>query len=195
MKQIAFKFIIPAVLSMVFQPLFGQIVGQSTDTNYYNTTVVYVKANTRGTDVLTSMESDFGLGDMIRIEVAPPPPQPVAVPTIAKTVATPAPRPKPVVTPKQQINPPPPPNVDTGLAKQKQRRAPVTKPAPAAPKLIAAATPAPQQQRTVVARPAKTAKAAKKSVNRSKKHQSRPPVKMNIFRKKHGKQRYSCPKF
>ncbi len=198
MKQIAFRFIIPAVFSMVFQPLFGQIVGQSTDTNYYNTTVVYVKENTRGTDVLASMEGNFGMGDMVRIEVAPPPPpRPVAVPISARPVANPAPtaRPKTATAPAQPQAAAPKSTVDTGLAKQQQRRTPVVQPAPTPTKLSIKATPAPQQQRTVVAKTGKTAKAAKKSVKKSKKHQSRPPVKMSIFRKKHGKQRYSCPKF
>jgi hypothetical protein len=201
MKQVTFKFIIPAVFSMVFQPLFGQIVGQATDSNYYNTTVVYVKENTKGVDVLNRVENDFGLGDMVRIEVAPPKPTVAPVPAANAVVAKPVSiTTVPVARPARVVATAPSqvaqtrPSVDSGLAKQQQRRVPEVNAAPVAKPVVEPAQSQVQQRKAAVVKTT-AGKTAKKSVKRSKKHHARPALKDTLFRKKHGKQRYGCPKF
>jgi hypothetical protein len=48
-----------------------------TDRKYGNTTEVYKKGDATDNAVLGEIEKDYGLGDVVRITVAPPPPPPV----------------------------------------------------------------------------------------------------------------------
>jgi hypothetical protein len=53
------------------------IKNTKTDKKYANTTEVYKKDGATDTDVLGEISTDYGLGDVVRISVAPPPPPPV----------------------------------------------------------------------------------------------------------------------
>lgn len=174
MKSNIFQYLIPVAVLVFSQPLSGQIVQKTTDTNYYNTTVVYVKENTSGIDVLNAVESDFGMGDMVRIEVAP------------ETAPAPKPAPKLVVANQAYLA------VQTNqLAVQKTALKSV-----AAPEKAKEVKPTPMPDTKPVVRnaPKKVNEGQKKAVKR-KKCKSRPPYMASVKRKKHGKQRYSCPKF
>ena len=155
---------------MVFQPLFGQIVGQSTDSNYFNTTVVYVQDNTKGADALSQVDSDFGLGDMVRIEVAPPPP----VNQVVRVKTT---------IPNALINNPP---IQTMIQPK-----PVANAVKAAP-TVQKVEPSPSTSKISIPEPRKKinvgAKTTKKVVKRQK-CKYRPPFMATVKRKKHGKQR------
>lgn len=176
------KLSIPLIAVMLFTTAAtqAQIVGKSTDTNFYNTTIIYKKGNLNDTDILQKVENDYGMGDVIRIADAPPKPkaEPITqapqrttfVNTAAKkvdpiTVKTmPAAKPanvvinKPVITPaKEEI-------------KQVKPAAPVVK---------------------KVSTTSKSARVLKSKKSGSTKVRFKAPRQS----KKHGKQRYSCPKF
>jgi hypothetical protein len=197
MKQIT-KLIFPIAFLFTFQSAIGQIVGQKTDSNYYNTTVVMVKENTTGATVLTAMNDEFGMGDVLRIEVAKPQPK-----LVVNNIAMPA-----AVTPKQINTAPRPvmkpvesnsvvqnkPATDSGLSKEQIK--PVAK-------SVVIAKPAPVNQAQVATpiqivkapKIAKTSTSSAKKVVKKKKCKSRPPYMASVWRKKPGKQKYSCPKF
>ncbi len=63
------------------------IKNTKTDKKYANTTEVYKKDGATDTDVLGEISSDYGLGDVVRISVAPPPPPPVAELDKAKPIS------------------------------------------------------------------------------------------------------------
>jgi hypothetical protein len=176
MKFNKFQYLIPAVMFFINPPIFGQIVQKTTDSNYYNTTVVYVKENTSGIDLLNAVEGDFGMGDLVRIEIA----------TQAPPTASPAPSPKLAV-----------PNQVPFVVQNNQRTVQKTVPTPvAAPEKTKVVQPAPMPEPKPVVRnaPKKVNEGQKKAVKR-KKCKSRPPYMASVKRKKHGKQRYGCPKF
>jgi hypothetical protein len=62
------------------------IKNTKTDKKYANTTEVYKKDGATDTDVLGEISSDYGLGDVVRISVAPPPPPPVEALDKAKPI-------------------------------------------------------------------------------------------------------------
>jgi hypothetical protein len=197
MKQIT-KLIFPIALLFTAQSAFSQIVGQKTDSNYYNTTVVMVKENTTDATVLTAMNDGFGMGDVLRIEVAKPQPK-----LIVSNIARPATvAPKPINTaPRPAVQPVErnsivqnKPTTDSGLAKEQIK--PVAKSA-------VTVSPAPIKQvqvtttTSVVKAPriAKSSTSSAKKAVKKKKCKSRPPYMASVWRKKPGKQKYSCPKF
>lgn len=53
------------------------IKGAATDEKFANTTVVYKDSNATDLDVLSQMDNSIGMGDVVRITVAPPKPAPV----------------------------------------------------------------------------------------------------------------------
>ncbi|HND87826.1 MAG TPA: hypothetical protein PK971_05845 [Saprospiraceae bacterium] len=57
-----------------------------TDEKYANTTIVYKHENSTATDaeILSQLNGSYGMGDVVRIAVAPPKPAPIAVPKIEK---------------------------------------------------------------------------------------------------------------
>lgn len=71
------KLSIPLVAVMLLTTFSAkaQIVGKSTDTNYYNTTIIYKKGNLNDTDILQKVDNDYGMGDVIRIADAPSKPK------------------------------------------------------------------------------------------------------------------------
>jgi hypothetical protein len=197
MKQIT-KLIFPIAFLFTVQSAIGQIVGQKTDSNYYNTTVVMVKENTTGATVLTAMNDEFGMGDVLRIEVAKP--QPKFVVNNIATPATAAPRqinttPRPTVKPIERNSVVQnKPATDSGLSKEQIK--PVAK-------SVVIAKPAPVNQAQVATpvqivkapKIAKTSTSSAKKAVKKKKCKSRPPYMASVWRKKPGKQKYSCPKF
>jgi hypothetical protein len=105
------------------------VVGTATDSVFYNTTVVYKADATTDMEALLSLSNSIGMGEVVRITVAPPKPapqvasaKPVTTPTataaqataqnmprtepkprVASTTTTTAPaKPKPVAVPQQQ---------------------------------------------------------------------------------------------
>lgn len=53
------------------------------DEKYAYTTVVYKNKAANDKDVLSSLENDFGIGDVVRVTLAPPPPPPTPLSAIA----------------------------------------------------------------------------------------------------------------
>jgi hypothetical protein len=195
----------------------NDIQGLSTDANYNNTTVVYKREAANDLEVLAKMGGGFGLGDMVRVTTAPPKPAPTeALNTAPKTVAAPAPAikvakpaaPKPQETVAKPIEAPvqkavapvaaPAAIMPVNMVNQVSAESAVTATAKAAeaPKQAAAPqlTPAPKKATTTTG----SKSTAKKSVKKS--HHSKHRGGFKLFNRKfnpnkHGKQRYSCPKF
>jgi hypothetical protein len=192
------------------------VASTSTDANFANTTVIFRAVNTSDMEVLNSVSSGFGMGDVVRIAVAPPTPPPAA--TIERQVAAPvstaapvvsAPKPvvaAPQVKPAQKVAEKPvvmakPVLVDTPRAvtsaPKTVKKATNNTTTPKAPVQVAA----PVEQKAVVSAPqvvkTTTAKSAKKSttVRKHKKSSGISLFKPRYKNKKAGKQRYSCPKF
>ena len=65
------------------------IKGAATDEKFANTTVVYKESNATDLDVLSRMDNSIGMGDVVRITVAPPKPAPTpAVPLKSSSIST-----------------------------------------------------------------------------------------------------------
>jgi|GEM_PF-1604251 len=94
-----------AAFSLAFTALNSNLNAQKpidshTDERYGNTTVVYKDTNLNDAALLAQLEKDFSMGDVVRITVAPPKPQPapavapkttpLAISGAAKPVTTPA---------------------------------------------------------------------------------------------------------
>jgi hypothetical protein len=71
--------------------LKAQIKGSVTDEKYGNTTVIYKDSNANDAQVLAQLEASMGMGDVVRITLAPPKPQVKAADKLSS--------PKPVVAP------------------------------------------------------------------------------------------------
>ncbi len=193
------------------------------DEKFAYTTVVYKSTAASDKEVLSTLENDFSIGDVVRVTLAPPP-----APTVPVYAAEPVyadkrdgedtwvPEDKKPVTVLTAATTPSVPK-NTTLAGQK----PVAKPAtPVVPKPVVA--PAAPKASPTPAAPAKvempqgaipiesvsnlgssTAKAkssssstkASKSAKSSKKSGKKGGSKMKLKNRKHGKQRYGCPKF
>lgn len=63
--------------------LNAQIQSTHTDTKFAYTTVVYKDKAATDKDVLSALDNSIGMGDVVRVTVAPP--KPAAVPTVDKT--------------------------------------------------------------------------------------------------------------
>jgi hypothetical protein len=189
------------------------VTSTTTDANFGNTTVIFKTVHSNDMEVLNSVGSSFGMGDVVRITVAPPPPPPTAALPQATsapktTAATPATKPAPIRVPAAA----PKPAVAAPLAApQVAKPTQVATPKPA-PKPVAQLATAPRNLERNVAQtteapkmaaaPKKVTKASasksktkKTNVRKSKKRDG-----FNLFSprhkvKKHGKQRYGCPKF
>ena len=189
----------------------AQITSTHTDEKYGYTTVVYKDKAATDKEVLNALDSSVGMGDVIRITVAPP--KPAAVPTIDKSKGEdvwlkPAKPANPTLTAATApaINHIPSASPTTVAAKPIAVKTPVAAPkavtATAAQPVTSVAAPvatqpkATAQQSTAAPKSvqAKTSSASKsvKSANKSLKKSG------GIFKKKYrkgGKQRYGCPKF
>ncbi len=193
------------------------------DEKYAYTTIVYKNAAASDKDVLSAVENDFGIGDVVRVSLAPPPTAPSAIaasepvytdknkgedawmPKAAKSTAT--------LTAANQLSP----------ASQLSAKTMATTPLPAkvattnaspkpilAAKTTVASTPvavAPVQAEKAIETAVSTASNTNKSVKTkasgkaTKAHKSvkksgkKSGQKMKFKNRKHGKQHYSCPKF
>lgn len=174
----------------------AQIVGKSTDTNYYNTTIIYKKGEIKDNDILSKVENDYGMGDIVRIADAPPKPE---VTPVKK-----APQKLTVVETKSKST-----NVkaflstpDSPVNSRSFPQSAVNTPSKEAVKPVKSVVEIPV---TAIKHPkavttnnisekathTKSAKSIKKKKSRSSKHTFARPAK----RQKHGKQQYGCPKF
>lgn len=164
----------------------AQIVGKSTDSNYYNTTIIYKKGDLKDNEILQKVENDYGMGDIIRIADAPAKPkvEPVNLaPQKAVVINTTR---KPVVQPVTTAQP--------AIAVAPK----VVKPAPIAEKTMVVA-PAKEELKQIKSAPSvKTASATgSKSVKEVKKKSGSSKMRYKAPKKtkQRGKQRYGCPKF
>jgi hypothetical protein len=64
----------------------GAVKGTRTDKNFANTTAIYKSEKASDEQVLTEIEGDYGLGDMVRISNAPPATVVLPAPVLPKTV-------------------------------------------------------------------------------------------------------------
>lgn len=89
------QFLLTALLIAVATTLNAQkpIKGTATDENYAYTTVVYKDSSATDQQVLEQMDENLGIGDVVRITVAPPKPKPApAVQASPQASVMPAPR-------------------------------------------------------------------------------------------------------
>lgn len=174
----------------------AQIVGKSTDTNYYNTTIIYKKGEIKDNDILSKVENDYGMGDIIRIADAPPKPEVAPVKKAPQKVTVVETKSKNtnvkalVSTPDYPVNNRDfsQPAINTPSKEEvKPTKSVVEIPVTAIkhPKAVTSTKISGKTTHT------KSAKALKKKKSRSSKITFARPAK----RPKHGKQRYGCPKF
>lgn len=189
--------IVALAAALVFTSVANaQIVGKSTDTNYYNTTIIYKKGEIKDNDILSKVENDYGMGDIIRIADAPPKPEVTPVNKAPQKLTV-------VESTSKHTNVKPITTTPETLANSIQfAQPPIISPAKEEVKPVKTVSASPA---TVVnstknsgttkitgkATSAKTAKTVKKKKSRSSKLTFARPAK----RQKHGKQRYGCPKF
>lgn len=175
------------------------------DEKYAYTTVVYKNTAATDKDVLTSLENDFSVGDVVRVTLAPPP-APVAAPIAPAPVYADLSKGEDTWLPSSNK---PAENLTAATTPKIERRGPINvvsdDPAPVAepvvsnlaPKTVAVAPVAapdnaPKASNTTLKAKSTTTAKAHKSVKKSTK-KSGP--KMKLKNRKHGKQRYACPKF
>ena len=184
----------------------AQIESKHTDEKYGYTTVVYKEKAATDADVLAALENSVGMGDVIRVTVAPP--KPAAAPQADKskgedTWLKPAKTTtnltaSAIVVPINHISP-----KAVVAAPKAAPLAPSPTPTAVANKEIAPKPAAVQEMvisetptvlassktvRTKSSGSSKSSKSVKKSVKRKK-------SSYNMKRRKPGKQRYKCPKF
>lgn len=194
----------------------NDVQGLATDENYNNTTIVYKREAANDLEVLAKMGGGFGMGDVVRVTVAPPKPAPTeslntapkvvsaskpALPTVQTTATKPQEIvAKPIEAPVQKTVAPattPAALVVTNVISQP---APETKQVVAktatAPKQTAAVklTPAPKKATTTTG--SKAQKKGTKKQYHAKRHNGFKLFdhKMNI-KNLFGKSRVRCPKF
>jgi hypothetical protein len=193
------------------------VVGTETDSNFYNTTVVYKSEAATDMEALLSLNNNIGLGEVVRITTAPPKPKPeptnatvnkpnVTVPatTVRPNTATTN---KPVTATKANttVSKPVAPVVKS-VPTSTEASAPVAKKAStmkSAPKpAVKQDTPAsPVQVKAVPAvntfksAPSGAGSKVKKVVSKRKSKRQLTAWGSRYKNKKPGKQRYSCPKF
>lgn len=174
--------------------LNAQIESTHTDVKYGYTTVVYKDTTASDVDVLNALNNSIGMGDVVRVTVAPPKPAtPVADKSKGEdTWLKPVNR-APVSTitasTAKSVS-----NIDLTINAQPkaiEKTAPVVAPpvAPAAPQANAA--PVAVKTKTAVNTASKSSKSVKKVSKKSKSTGGGYKMKSH----KRGKQRYSCPKF
>ena len=79
-KNFLLKLFIGALLQGCFLDLFAQnqtvVKATKTDKTYANTTEIHKSEASSDTQVLNEVANNYGMGDVVRITVAPPPPPP-----------------------------------------------------------------------------------------------------------------------
>lgn len=197
------------------------------DEKYAYTTVVYKKTAAADKDVLSSLENDFSIGDVVRVTVAPPAqPSPVAasepvyidkskgedtwlshsakstgnlspasnLSAAPKTgINTIAASPKPVPVAAKTAKPKPVATTETpkAMVTEQVKSTPVTE------QTIAAlpVTPTVSTSNTTLKVKASSAGKSAKAHKSVKKSGKKAGYNMKFKNRKHGKQRYACPKF
>ncbi len=196
--------------------LNAQITSTHTDNKYNYTTVVYKDTAVSDKAVLAALENSMGMGDVVRVTVAPPKPavvpttdrskgedtwlKPVKAPINTMTAGTtpmlmndiptkaPAVAPKPTVAPKVVPATQTKPVAAANASTLEKKAVNVPKPVVA---------PAQQQTEQVVVTP-KTSKTTSAVASKNSKSANKSLKKGGVFKmksRKKGKQRYGCPKF
>jgi hypothetical protein len=171
------------------------------DEKYAYTTVVYKNTAATDKDVLTSLENDFSVGDVVRVTLAPPP----TAPTAPEPVYADLSKGEDTWLPEKNIVVE---NLTATTSPKIERRGPinVVEPNPApiaepisnlAPKTetvapVTASENAPKASNTTVNTQSATSAKAHKSVKKSAR---KGGPKMKLKNRRPGKQRYACPKF
>ena len=78
-RKISFWLLFSYTSSMSAQQTVSLVTDFKTDRRFANTTEIYKAEKASDTDVLTEIEANYGLGDVVRITVAPPKPKPEPV--------------------------------------------------------------------------------------------------------------------
>ena len=173
------------------------------DEKFAYTTVVYKNTAASDKDVLASLENDFGIGDVVRVTLAPPPS--ASAPLSAVSASEPvyadkskgedvwldpkgqsidnlnAAKPKPIIVAKP-------------IAVEQPKVVKTVEPAAAPVKPLEAAPVAPAHKSKVKANDSGQGKSIKARKS-SKKSGKKSAGKLKWKPRKHGKQRYSCPSF
>lgn len=97
LKKIQFWLLLSYTSSISAQQTASLVTNSKTDSRFANTTEIYKSEKASDTDVLNEIEANYGLGDVVRITVAPPKPKPEPVKVAVNTTNT-------VNTPKTNIN-------------------------------------------------------------------------------------------
>ncbi len=198
-------------LSMATTSLQAQIKGSKTDEKFGNATVIYKETGAIDTQILAQLEATMGMGDEVRITVAPPKPQEKALaPIKVETTAfdQPAPRPMPVMTASTTdvpvLSPIPSAISDDAVAidspmvslDDKTPQATVATNPVAATK-VTAPTVAVKNKVAATTTKANQAKRATTGKTYNNHHKSRFSFKLFSFKgfKKHGKMKYGCYRF
>lgn len=195
--------------------LNAQIKSSHTDEKYNYTTVVYKDTTATDKEVLSALDRSIGMGDVIRITVAPP--KPAVVPSIDKSKGEdiwlkPANKPAMNMTASSATNQYIAPVAKTTVAVSKAAPAVSAKAVPVAAKPVVkkpenlpspvvvgeqnlanetvAATPVTVKTKSSVS--SKTTKSAKKAVKKGGRKNS---GSYKLKNRKKGKQRYGCAKF
>lgn len=185
-----------ALIALAFG-LNAQVKSTQTDEKYANTTVVYKDKASADQDVLNALGNEYGMGDVIRVTVAPP--KPAAAPLIDKSkgedvwLASGKKMPAPTLSAANGTG------IQTLLAKPDAPKAPLVSPAPVAAPVVEAED-TPQSNTAIAAAPAAMAKTKSVGTTKSGKAFTKATKKSGkgygkTKNRKKGKQRYGCPKF
>ncbi len=87
-RKISFWLLFSYTSSMSAQQTASLVTDFKTDRRFANTTEIYKAEKASDTDVLTEIEANYGLGDVVRITVAPPKPKPEPVKVAVTTYNT-----------------------------------------------------------------------------------------------------------
>ncbi|MBL7828801.1 MAG: hypothetical protein JNJ57_19350 [Saprospiraceae bacterium] len=198
-----------ALIALAFG-LNAQVKSTQTDEKYANTTVVYKDKAANDQDVLNTLGSEYGMGDVIRVTVAPP--KPAAAPVIDKSKGQDVWLGKPKTQDVRNLTAsnanqpvlnvkPAAPAVSPAVAPKAVQQA-VKNSATPSPVAVETATPeTPKTEEAVSAAPVSTMKAKTASgASKSGKAYKKPGKKSGkgygkTKSRKHGKQRYGCARF
>jgi hypothetical protein len=180
MNYLKFNILVFAALFFSTPSAQAQIIGKSTDLNYFNTTIIYKKGDLKDAEILQKVKNDYGLGDIIRIADAPPKPGAELVNQAPQRSATFITVSKPVSPPVKTVIP------KTVKASPIQEKTVINSPEKEELKQIKTFSPI----KTTAQMGFNAAKTTKKKSGTSKIRYKAPRKT-----KKGGKQRYGCPKF
>jgi hypothetical protein len=110
MSKVAWIFLASFVLFLnVLQAQTPAVVATTTDESFASTTVIYKTKSATDSEILTALEGDFGMSDVVRIAVAPPKPKveasKMSTKPVATVISTTTVSAQPVVVPKAIVKP------------------------------------------------------------------------------------------